>query len=66
MPSLNRLPVAIGEAAAATGLHPNTIRRLERRGLIQPRRTWAGHRRFAQADIARLRELAGIAEERSS
>jgi excisionase family DNA binding protein len=49
--------VRIGEAAHALGVSRDTIRRLERRGMITASRDWAGHRRFTEADIARLRTL---------
>jgi DNA-binding transcriptional MerR regulator len=50
----------IGEAAREVGIHPNTIRALEQRGLIECRRDWAGARRFTPSDIRRLRELVGV------
>lgn len=54
--------VRISEAARACGLHPNTIRTLERRGRITIARDWQGHRRFTRADIDRLRHMVGLAE----
>ncbi|MBI3768218.1 MAG: MerR family transcriptional regulator [Deltaproteobacteria bacterium] len=50
----------IGKAAERVGIHVSTVRRLEGRGLIQPRRDWAGHRRFTEADVERLRQLVGV------
>lgn len=47
----------IGEAAQEVGVSRDTIRRLERRGLITPARDWAGHRRYDEETIQRLREL---------
>jgi excisionase family DNA binding protein len=47
----------IGEAAKLLGVCRDTIRRLERLGKITPLRDWAGHRRFSEADVARLRTL---------
>ena len=55
--------VRISQAAQGVGMHASTLRRLEKFGLITPRRTWAGHRRFSEADLARLRILAGSAPE---
>lgn len=49
--------VRIGEAARETGVHPNTIRNLEKRGVITCGRDWRGHRRFTRADVARLLSL---------
>ncbi len=45
----------IGDVARALGISRETICRLERRGVLTPRRDWAGHRRFTDADLARLR-----------
>ena len=48
----------IKDAAAATGLSPKTIRYYEDIGLIAPRRTANGYRRFSHADLDRLDFLA--------
>jgi DNA-binding transcriptional MerR regulator len=37
------------------GVSVETIRRLERRGVIVAQRDWAGHRGFTEADVLRLR-----------
>jgi DNA-binding transcriptional MerR regulator len=47
----------IGEVARLVGVHPNTIRNLERRGLLHPARDWAGQRRFTEKDATTLRAL---------
>ena len=48
----------IGEAAAASGCHLETIRYYERVGLVSPPgRTQSGYRAYGQADIDRLRAL---------
>jgi excisionase family DNA binding protein len=47
----------IREAATTVGISPDTIRRLEREGLITPARDWAGHRRFSAEDLHQLRAL---------
>jgi MerR family transcriptional regulator/heat shock protein HspR len=47
----------ITEAAQRVGCHPDTLRTLERQGLIHPRRDRAGARRYSEEDIERLREL---------
>jgi hypothetical protein len=49
------------DVARLVGLHVSTIRRLDARGLLSPARTWAGHRRYTKEDVARLRQLAGLA-----
>lgn len=47
----------IAAAARHLGVHPDTLRAWEKRGLIQPRRDWTGARRYAPADLDRLRAL---------
>ena len=44
----------ISVAAELSGMHPQTLRIYERRGLIAPYRTPGGTRRYSQADIDRL------------
>jgi len=41
----------ISEAAKRLGLHPETLRSLERRGMISVKRDWAGHRIFSEQDL---------------
>ena len=43
----------ISVAAELAGVHPQTLRIYERRGLINPGRTTGGNRRYSEADIAR-------------
>jgi hypothetical protein len=47
----------INEVALMVGIHPNTIIRFEKRGLIKPQRDWNGWRRFSPADLDQLRRL---------
>jgi MerR family transcriptional regulator/heat shock protein HspR len=47
----------IGVAAALVGMHPQTLRLYETRGLVQPRRTPGGTRLYSDSDLERL---AGI------
>jgi MerR family transcriptional regulator/heat shock protein HspR len=44
----------ISVAAELAGMHPQTLRIYERRGLIDPYRTPGGTRRYSPADIERL------------
>ncbi|MDA3020966.1 MAG: MerR family transcriptional regulator, partial [Actinomycetota bacterium] len=44
----------ISVAAERAGMHPQTLRIYERRGLLQPARTQGGNRRYSELDIARL------------
>lgn len=50
----------ISVAAELAGMHPQTLRIYERRGLLQPARTRGGDRRYSDADIARLRRIAEL------
>lgn len=51
----------ISVAAELAGVHPQTLRIYERRGLLTPARTTGGNRRYSDADIARLRRIAELA-----
>jgi MerR family transcriptional regulator/heat shock protein HspR len=53
----------ISVAAELAGVHPQTLRIYERRGLINPGRTTGGNRRYSEADIARLKRVAELAAE---
>ncbi|MFM8625741.1 MAG: heat shock protein transcriptional repressor HspR [Actinomycetota bacterium] len=52
----------ISVAAQLAGMHPQTLRIYERRGLLTPARTSGGNRRYSDADIARLRRIADLAQ----
>ena len=51
----------ISVAAEIAGVHPQTLRIYERRGLLQPARTSGGNRRYSNADIRRLQRIADLA-----
>jgi len=53
----------ISVAAELAGMHPQTLRIYERRGLVQPARTQGGNRRYSDADIDQLRRIAELATE---
>lgn len=53
----------ISVAAQRAGMHPQTLRIYERRGLLQPARTRGGNRRYSESDIARLRRIAELTAE---
>jgi len=44
----------ISVAAELVGMHPQTLRIYERKGLIEPHRTPGGTRRYSEADVERL------------
>ena len=52
----------ISVAAELAGVHPQTLRIYERRGLLDPARTGGGSRRYSQADIERLRRISELTE----
>lgn len=52
----------IGVAAEMAGMHPQTLRMYERRGLVQPGRTKGRTRLYSQADLARLRRIQALGE----
>ena len=53
----------ISVAAELAGVHPQTLRIYERRGLVNPARSSGGNRRYTDADIARLRRIAQLAAD---
>lgn len=50
----------ISVAAELAGMHPQTLRIYERRGLLRPSRTSGGNRRYSEADIQRLLRIADL------
>jgi MerR family transcriptional regulator, heat shock protein HspR len=53
----------ISVAAELAGMHPQTLRIYERRGLVQPARSQGGNRRYSDIDIDRLRRIQELAGE---
>ncbi len=53
----------ISVAAELAGMHPQTLRIYERRGLLRPARTQGGNRRYSDDDIALLRRIAELTDE---
>jgi MerR family transcriptional regulator/heat shock protein HspR len=47
----------ISVAAELSGMHPQTLRLYERRGLVRPQRTAKNTRRYSGADLDRLRRI---------
>lgn len=54
MSSNTRAVYVISVAAELAGVHPQTLRIYERKGLLDPARTGGGSRRYSEADIERL------------
>ncbi|MBJ7306320.1 MAG: helix-turn-helix transcriptional regulator [Acidimicrobiia bacterium] len=53
----------ISVAAELAGVHPQTLRIYERKGLLEPARTTGGSRRYSQADIDHLRRIQDLTDE---
>ncbi len=49
-----RAVYVISVAAELAGVHPQTLRIYERKGLLEPARTGGGSRRYSERDIDRL------------
>lgn len=59
----SRAVFVISVAAELAGMHPQTLRIYERKGLIEPYRTPGGTRRYSQADIERLALIQELTEQ---
>jgi MerR family transcriptional regulator, heat shock protein HspR len=53
----DRAVFVISVAAELAGVHPQTLRIYERKGLVRPKRTTSNTRRYSERDIQRLREI---------
>ena len=62
-PGPHQAVYVISVAAELAGMHPQTLRIYERRGLVDPARTTGGNRRYSEADIALLLRIARLTEE---
>ena len=61
--SPNQAVYVISVAAELAGMHPQTLRIYERRGLVTPARTRGGNRRYSDADIETLQRISELAEQ---
>lgn len=61
--SEQRAVYIISVAAELAGVHPQTLRIYERKGLVRPHRTSGNTRRYSQADIDRLRRIQRLTQE---
>ena len=59
----DRAVYVISVAAELAGVHPQTLRIYERRGLIEPYRTPGGTRRYSQEDIERLAMIQELTDQ---
>ena len=53
----DRAVYVISVAAELAGVHPQTLRIYERKGLLDPARTAGGSRRYSERDIAQLQRI---------
>lgn len=53
----------ISVAADLAGVHPQTLRMYERKGLLEPSRTLGGSRRYSDRDLDRLRRIGELTAE---
>ena len=53
----------ISVAAELVGMHPQTLRMYEQKGLVQPKRTAGNTRLYSEADLARLRLIQKLTTE---
>jgi MerR family transcriptional regulator, heat shock protein HspR len=59
----DRAVYVISVAAELAGLHPQTLRIYERKGLVDPARTGGGSRRYSDEDIEQLRRIQELTSE---
>lgn len=60
----DRALFVISVAAELAGVHPQTLRMYERKGLIRPQRTSGNTRRYSQADIDVVRLIQELTQDR--
>jgi MerR family transcriptional regulator/heat shock protein HspR len=53
----------ISVAAELAGMHPQTLRSYENKGLLRPKRTPGGTRLYSEADVERLRIIQRLTTE---
>jgi MerR family transcriptional regulator/heat shock protein HspR len=53
----------ISVAAELVGMHPQTLRMYETKGLVRPQRTPGGTRLYSEADVERLRIIQRLTTE---
>jgi MerR family transcriptional regulator, heat shock protein HspR len=62
-PDRDRALYIISVAAELAGVHAQTLRIYERKGLIEPQRTQGGSRRYSERDIALLRRIQELTND---
>jgi MerR family transcriptional regulator, heat shock protein HspR len=59
-----RAVYVISVAAELAGVHPQTLRIYERKGLVRPQRTSGNTRRYSDRDIDLLKQIQEMTQER--
>ena len=62
-PDRDRAVFVISGAAELAGVHPQTLRIYERKGLLDPARTVGNSRRYSERDLDRLRRIQELTSE---
>ena len=60
---MDRPRYMISVAAELVGMHPQTLRIYEQKGLVRPKRTPGGTRLYSEADVERLRIIQRLTTE---
>jgi MerR family transcriptional regulator/heat shock protein HspR len=60
----DRALYVISVAAELSGVHPQTLRMYERKGLLQPKRTEGRARRYSDRDIEHVRLIQELTQEK--
>jgi MerR family transcriptional regulator, heat shock protein HspR len=63
LPMTDRPIYMISVAAELVGVHPQTLRQYEDKGLVRPKRTPGGTRLYSEADVERLRIIQRLTTE---
>lgn len=60
---IDRAVFVISVAAELAGVHPQTLRMYERKGLLSPSRTPGNSRRYSERDVERLRQIQRLTQD---
>jgi len=60
----DRAVYIISVAAELAGVHPQTLRIYEQKGLLRPKRTSGNNRRYSDRDIELLQQIQDLTQER--
>lgn len=61
--SVERAVYVISVAAELAGVHPQTLRMYERKGLLSPSRTPGNSRRYSDRDVEQLRRIQQLTQD---